>query len=121
VDKVLHSILKPFDRWENNEGEARNNEAKEALVIFYRELSKRKPTKKYCLSNSLRLHLNYIPYFVKLKRAFDQRLYMRVCNEIISLMHYDDIFQRRIYYNTLKLIEEYLEVGEDIYGIRKNN
>ena len=44
VDRVLHSILKPFDRWENNEGEARNNEAKEALVIFYRELSKRKPT-----------------------------------------------------------------------------
>lgn len=108
MDKILYNILKPFDSWQNNQGEARNVEAREALGVFYKELLKRKPSKVYSLSNSLRLHLNYIPYFVRLKEAFDQQKYMRVCNEMISLMHYDDIFQGRVYYNVLKLMEEYL-------------
>ena len=104
IEKILYSILEPYDNWFNDEGKEKNQEAKKALADFCRELLKRRPEKTYKKRNML--HMSYIINLVNMKRAFMQRKYMRVCNELISLMHYKPFFQPRIYYNVLKLLEE---------------
>ncbi|SHE95427.1 hypothetical protein SAMN02745195_01542 [Thermoanaerobacter uzonensis DSM 18761] len=101
--KKLYSILKPYDSWWNDEGEEKNLEAKKALQEFYKELKKLRPSKKY---EKNIVHFSYIPYLLKIKKALDERKYMRACNELISLMHYEPFLQRRIYYNVLKLLEK---------------
>lgn len=104
IDKKLYSILRPYDNWSNDEGEEKNQEAKKALSDFYEELIKRKPDKAYKKGN--RMHMSYITYLIAMKKAFMQKKYMRVCNELTSLMHYEPFFQPRIYYNVLKLLAE---------------
>lgn len=107
MDK-FYSILGPYDNWYNNEGEEKNLEAKKALKDFYLELKKLKPYRRY---EKNMLHLSYIPYLVRIKKALDEKRYMRACNELISLMHYEPFLQGRIYYNILKLLEK--EVMKD--------
>ena len=109
----LYSILEPYDSWWNDEGEEKNLEAKKALQNFYKELKKLKPSKKYEKNIT---HFSYIPYLVKIKKALDERKYMRACNEIISLMHYEPFLQGRIYYNVLKLLEK--EVMHNPYDLQ---
>ncbi len=99
----LYSILKPYDNWYNDKGDEKNLEAKKALKDFYQELKKLKPSIKYEKNVQ---HLSYIPYLIRIKKALDGKKYMRACNELISLMHYEPFFQGRIYYNTLNLLEK---------------
>ncbi|MGB9841016.1 hypothetical protein [Thermovenabulum sp.] len=103
----LYSILGNYDSW-YNDGEEKNLEAEKALKDFYNELKKLKPSRKY---EKNMLHLSYIPYLVRIKKALDEKRYMRVCNEIVSLMHYEPFLQGRIYYNVLNLLEK--EVMKD--------
>jgi len=103
----LYSILEPYDNWWNNSEEEKNYQAKKALYNFYRELKKHKPSKKYAKRDIL--HMSYFPSLVKIKKALMQRKYMRVCNELISLMYYEPFFQGRIYYNVLRVLEDCLE------------
>ncbi|HBT48666.1 MAG: Uncharacterized protein XD49_0381 [Caldanaerobacter subterraneus] len=105
----LYSILEPYDSWWNDEGEEKNLEARKALQEFYAEFKKLKPSKKYERRDIL--HMSYIFHLVKIKKALDERKYMRACNELISLMHYEPFLQGRIYYNVLKLLED--EVIQD--------
>ncbi|ADL67878.1 hypothetical protein [Thermoanaerobacterium thermosaccharolyticum] len=103
----LYYILNPYNSWENDEGEERNLEARRALQEFYVEFKKLKPSKKYEKRDIL--HMSYIFHLVKIKKALKEQKYMRACNELISLMHYEPFLQGRIYYNVIKLLEE--EVG----------
>jgi hypothetical protein len=97
----LYSILRPYDNWYNDEGEEKNLEAKKVLKDFYQELKKLKPSRKY---EKNMLHLSYIPYLVRIKKALNEKKYMRACNELVSLMHYEPFLQGRIYYNILNLL-----------------
>lgn len=105
----LYSILDPYINWWNDEGEEKNLEAKNALKEFYTELKKLKPSEKYERRDML--HMSYIFHLVKIKKALDERKYMRACNELISLIHYEPFMQGRIYYNVLNLLEK--EVVQD--------
>lgn len=40
---------------------------------------------------------------------------MRVCNELLSLMHYVPFFQNRVYNNTVKILETFLQIEENDY------
>lgn len=106
----LYSILYSHDNWWNNEGEEKNLQAKEALYVFYQELKKYKPDKKYAKSEILQLHLSYFPRLVNFKKALMEKKYMRACNELISLMRYEPFFQGRIYNNVLRVLGDLFEV-----------
>lgn len=109
MDKKLYLILKPYDNWFNDEGERRNQEAKKALLIFYNELIKYKPSKVYEKKDLF--HTSYINFLLEIKKAFVEEKYMRACNELISLMHYEPFFQGRIYFNVLNLLKDGLDIG----------
>lgn len=104
----LFNILNPYDDWQNDAGEEENLKARQALVSFYQEIKKLKPDRKYHIYY---LHISYFHYLLRIKKAFLENKYMRVCNEIMSLMYYEPFFQPRIYYNVIKVLEEGLEFG----------
>lgn len=106
--KLWH-IIKPYDNWFNDKGEEKNQEAKLALYDFYEELLKDRPSKKYERKNLG--HMYYMGFLIKIKKAFKEEKYQRVCNELISLMYYESFFQGRIYFNVLDLLEKELSVG----------
>lgn len=106
----LFSILDPYDNWFNNSGEDKNQEAKQALHRFYEELIKQEPEKEYRKSRGSGHHISYLNFLLEIKRAFLEQKYMRVCNELISLMRYEPYLQGRIYYNIIKTLEEGLEI-----------
>ncbi len=113
MSKELNTILKPYDNWFNDQGEEINQQAKEALHVFYRELLKYKPSKRYEKRKNISFHTMYIIGLVAAKKAFMEGKYMRVCNELRSLMHYEDFFQGRIYYNVLNLLRENLDIEDE--------
>lgn len=114
MDRGLYSILKPYDNWDNDKGEKENLKAKEALYIFYKELLNHKPSRQYERSIiSFPLHTSYIRFLVNIKKAFMEDKYMRVCNELISLMYYESFFQGRIYFNVINLLKENLNIEVD--------
>lgn len=102
MDEKLYSILKPYDNWWCAE-EEENLKTRKALYDFYRELKKYRPAKEYTRRDIL--HMSYIPYLVRIKKALMERKYRRACNELVSLMYYEPFFQGRIYFNVLKLLE----------------
>ncbi|MGI6125285.1 MAG: hypothetical protein ACOYIG_14140 [Acetivibrionales bacterium] len=101
------SIIDSYDNWNNNDGAVKNLEAKQALYDFYCQFKKLTPDKEYKIT---RHHISYLDHIIKIKEAFMEDKYMRVCNELISLMHYEPYLQRRIYYNIIKVLEDGLEM-----------
>lgn len=101
MDKKLYSILKASDNWWCAEEE--DLKARKALYDFYQELKKYGPAKEYARRDIL--HMTYMPYIVRIKKALMERRYKRACNELVSLMYYEPFFQGRIYFNVLKLLE----------------
>lgn len=101
------SILDQFDSWENDLGIDKNIEAMHALHEFYHEFKKLTPEEEYRVK---RHHMSYLDFIIKIKEAFMDQKYMRVCNELISLIHYEPYLQKRIYYNIIKVLEDGLGI-----------
>lgn len=109
MDLELFHFLKPHDNWFNNEGEEQNSAAKNALNVFYRELLKRQPSKKYTVSlSSFPHHMFYLRHLIAIKEALREKKYQRACNELVTLMYYEPFFQGRIFYNVLRTLEDEL-------------
>ncbi|GGK23242.1 hypothetical protein GCM10010965_15060 [Caldalkalibacillus thermarum] len=106
MDRELYNLLQPHANWWNDKGEERNQKAREVLYQFYDELLKRKPAKIYEKRDAI--HSWYLFHMLHIRKAFEEEKYMRVCHEIITLMHYEPLLQGRIYYNLLKMLETYL-------------
>lgn len=106
----VYMIIKPYDHWDNDLGEEKNLQAKIALYRFYKEIIKYKPQKVYRLYPRHGIHLFYLHFLFRIKKAFDEKNYMRVCNELCSLMCYEPFFQGRILINVIRILEENLEL-----------
>jgi len=107
----FEKLLAPCAIWydiDGEEGEKKNQKAKEILLVFYKELLKVKPEKKY---DAGRFHLSYLFQLIPIRKAFEEQRYMRVCNELLSLLHFEPITQPRIYYNVLRMLKHYLDIG----------
>jgi len=113
-EKKLHSILKPFDNWWNDKGADSNLAARAALLDFYRELRKLRPAREYAPGNMF--HTSYIRGLLAVKVALAEGRYMRTCNEVISLMAYQPLLQRRVYCNLVKVLQEDLVRGQEGSG-----
>lgn len=107
----LWNTIKPYDNWFNNKGEEVNQKARLALYDFYEELLKYKPAKTYDKRHLE--HMFYIDFLIKIKKAFNEEKYGRVCNELVSLMYYEAFFQGRIYFNVIDLLRQELNIGGD--------
>lgn len=105
----LWNIIYPYANWFNNNGEERNQEAKLALYNFYDELLNCKPSREY--EKRPLWHMYYMRFLIDIKKAFNKEKYERVCNELVSLMHYEPFFQGGIYFNIIDLLEKELNVG----------
>lgn len=82
--------------------------AKKALIGFFQNLEKIKPSK--ILNTGFREE--YYSFFINLMLFYDalsNGKYCIACHELLSLYHYEPILQERIYYNLLLLYREYLE------------
>ena len=77
----------------------------EKVKEFYRELKSTKERKEYIDRGS---RLSYVHLLVNVKYAFMKSDFIWVCHELQDILHYEDIFQNRIKYNVLDLIEEYI-------------
>lgn len=107
--KILYELIKilePHDNWFNDSGNNKNNEAKDALILFYQRLKKIKPDNNY--HKGMISHFYYLRRLLNIKTAFYQKKYMRVCNEISTLICREPFLQGRIYYNILEILEEEL-------------
>lgn len=106
MDMELRAILRPYDKWQNDVEEEINLQARVALDKFYCELLKKKPDREY--DKGTISHFRYLNFFVAIKKAFEEEKYLRVCNELSSLMYYTPFFQKRIYNNVISVLETYL-------------
>ncbi len=101
------------DWWSNNCSEAKNLEAREALVKFYNEYKKCRPDRKYCASIDMG-YFSYLMYIDPIRQALVDRLYQRACNETYSLLYYDYFLQKRIMNSLLSVLEENLDIKSRI-------
>lgn len=115
--KKFYPMLNPHGNWFNNEGKEKNLLAKEALYEFYEEFKKYKPSKDCKESREHRIQYfglfsimdkSYSHYLSEIKKAIREQKYMRVCNELISLMYYEPASHEKIHCDVLKLLEEKL-------------
>lgn len=111
--KLLTKILDGNSDWSNNCTEAKNLEAREALVKFYNEYKKCRPDRKYCASTDFG-YFSYLTYIDPVRQALVDRLYQRACNETYSLLHYDYFLQKRIMNSLLSVLEENLDIKNRI-------
>lgn len=111
----LSKIITGYENWWNNKGEERNQEARKKLIEFCKEYKKYKPSTYYETGQltAKETHTSYMQWLIDIKEALDEGLYMRACSELGSLMHYESIFQRRIYYNLIYLLESSLDLHTD--------
>lgn len=86
-----------------------NVEAKQSLIIFFRELKKTRPDTEY--RQGYVNHLGYIPYLLRIRDAFLENNYCLVAHEIVTVFHYEQCLQPRIYNNLLHILEEHLNKG----------
>lgn len=92
--KKLFQSLAPYDDWYSN-CEAKNEEAKKALLTFAKELNRIKPDDVYKFNHDTG-HFGYLRYIIRVKKAINEKKYMRVCCEIRSLIYLEPFLQPQI-------------------------
>lgn len=104
----LVQIIDKHGRWDLSPSAEANDEAKTALKTFYIALQRHKPDKKY-IGSKRGFHLSYLSRIVEIRRAFKSDNYVLAIHEITSLIHYEGLFQGRIYYNLIHILNQQFE------------
>lgn len=94
------------------EGERNGNEAAiVALNTFYWKLKNHENETIYITGRMFNMpHLSYLVYLLKVRKAFMDKNYVWACHELCDTLHFEDVYQKRIKYNILSLIENYMDV-----------
>ncbi len=85
---------------------------KTALIEFFAEYQKIKPYKKLDVRGMVGRIGGYYSFYIRLllvKNALDDKRYIKACDEIISLDHFDSIAYERVYLSLMFLYRKYLE------------
>ncbi len=110
--RALIASIKPYDNWNNDDEDALNEQARQALILFFHELKRIEPDKEYVVKRSPNGRMVYIHYLINIRTALAKHRYERACNEIISLDHYDLLYQGRCYYNLIDTLKELLQIKD---------
>lgn len=110
---ILFDILLQHGNWDNT---GDNEAARAALESFYKQLKKTKPNDSFSLGRR-EYYTNYIFYLIPIHKALQKKYYQRAANEIISLLHYECLFEamngnklflsQQIHANLSYLLQEY--------------
>ena len=110
--KVVMTLIEPYGNWFNDHGDLVNEQAKQALITFYYGLKEIGPNQEYQDEKNMNGRMRYVYYCMKIRDALAEEKYERACNEIISLNHYDLLYQGRVYYNLLNTLNKFMQIEE---------
>lgn len=89
-----------------------NEKAKKDVERFFKQFIKLSPDKKYKVGR-MQNHYSYFSTFLKMKLNLINKEYPEFCHELITLNHYENLLQKRIYYNIVELYNNYFEVENE--------
>ncbi len=101
-DKKLKQLIDEINKYSSFNIREDNKQAKTAIVDFFKQFVKLDPHNKYStarIGNNYSYMLNLLP----MRQSLLDKNYNRVCHELITLNHYEDILQKRIFYNVIYL------------------
>lgn len=110
----LYTILIEYDDWWNgsklseSERDKLNEEARQALVAYLKLLKKVGVSKQPSIKP---LSTFYPTRMANIEEAFRDKLYMRVCNEVISHMYYDPFRNEETFHDFVGLLERNLGIA----------
>lgn len=84
-----------------------DSEALGVLKAFTRQIPNERFSEKY--EAYMANHTSYVIQILAIKKALSEKRYCRVCHEIITLNHYQDIRQRRILFNLYNALKEVIK------------
>lgn len=89
-----------------------NEKAKKDVERFFKQFIKLSPDRKYKVGR-MQNHYSYFSTFLKMKLNLINKEYPEFCHELITLNHYENLLQKRIYYNIVELYNNYFEVENE--------
>ena len=89
-----------------------NEKAKKDVERFFEQFIKLSPDRKYKVGR-MQNHYSYFSTFLKMKLNLINKEYPEFCHELITLNHYENLLQKRIYYNIVELYNNYFEVENE--------
>lgn len=98
----LNYIIKNLENYKLNS----NAEAKKVLEVFFKNFVNLSPNK----NNNVGARHNYYSYLIQMLQIHNMLIkkdYTSCCQEILTLYHYENILQKRIYYNLIYLYNNY--------------
>lgn len=102
----IKKMISPHAFWEDCIQEGRNLKAKYILIKVHEELKSFKPRKQYvCFTNS---HTSYCRRIMVVRHGLEKKNYCQACHELENVLHFEQICEKRIFYNLLYLFEKYL-------------
>lgn len=89
-----------------------NEKAKKDVANFFEQFLKIPPDKEY-KEGKLGNHYSYLGTLLKMKIRLINEEYPEFCHELITLHHYENLLQRRIFFNIVKLYNIFIEVNNE--------
>lgn len=89
--------------------ELEKNCDKSAVENFFKKLMRLSPNKKYNLGIRQN-HYSFMFQILPLRESLIQKDYAKFTHELVTLHHYENILQKRIYHNLIYLYKSYFEV-----------
>lgn len=112
-DKKLRQLIEELKKYSSFDVREDNEQAKIAITNFFNQFVKLKPHGEY---KAARIGNNY-SYMINLlpmrQRLLDKN-YNGFCHELLTLDHYEDILQKRIFHNVIYLYNTHFEVSNNV-------
>ena len=89
-----------------------NEKARKDVEHFFKQFICLSPHRKYEVGR-MENHYSYFGTFLKMKLNLINKEYPEFCHELITLNHYENLLQKRIYYNIVELYNNYFEVKNE--------
>ncbi len=112
-DKKLKQLIDELSKYSSFDIREDNKQAKTAIADFFKQFVKLDPHNKYSaarIGNNYSYMINLLP----MRQCLVDKNYNRFCHELITLDHYEDILQKRIFYNVIYLYSIHFEVDNDV-------
>lgn len=104
IIKSYNELLIPHEDWSNSGGIIANQDAQNALITFYEDYSHRSFDLDFNLGN-WGMYYSFLDRLCIIRNALRKKNYQAVCQELVSFMHYEMIFQSRIHSSLIYLLK----------------
>lgn len=105
--RKLDQIIEPLEKFDNYYGVYDEDEAKWTLIEFFQKLQKIKPSKDFFVGERGEYYLSFVNILL-MRDALSKGKYAWGCHELLTLIFYEPILQKRIYNSLMLLYQQYL-------------